>query len=229
MLTSIRNASPLISRAISCAPTVFVAPKVFENALKRGLSDMPVGHDETKLTGADCNIGLQRRRDITLRQDLFLAPACSWDEGVKSGFASSSLADLFKDKKIVLFGVPGAYTGICSQSHVPGYAAKAAEFKAAGVDAVCCVSINDPFTMNAWAEKMGVPSDKVQMLADFNGGWTRSLGLEADLSVALLGMRSQRYSMFIENGLIIKTNIEAAPSDLKVSDADTMLSQLSEK
>jgi len=159
--------------------------------MARGYADVPQGHKDATLTGAAQNISNMRRRDITLRQDLKLAAARSWDEGVSSGFAADSLASLMHGKKIVLFGVPGAFTGVCSQSHVPGYVKLAAEFKKKGVDDIVCVSVNDPFTMKAWAEKMGVDSS-VSFYADVDGSWTRSLGMEKDLSVALLGQRSQR-------------------------------------
>lgn len=192
----------------------------------RGFADVPQGHKDATLTGAAQNISNMRRRDITLRQDLKLAAARSWDEGVSSGFAADSLASLMHGKKIVLFGVPGAFTGVCSQSHVPGYVKLADDFKKKGVDDIVCVSVNDPFTMKAWAEKMGVDSSKVSFFADVDGSWTRSLGLEKDLSVALLGQRSQRYSMLVENGIIIKMMVEESPAELKVTDAETMLASM---
>lgn len=188
--------------------------------------DVPDGHDAESLTGDKCNISMKRRVDITLRQDLKLAEARSWDAGVEGGFAASALGDLFKGKTVVLFGVPGAYTGVCSQAHVPGYASSIAEFKKRGVDFVGCVAPNDPYTMQNWAEKMGVDSSKVTFFGDHDGSWTRALGMEVDLSVALLGVRSHRYSMLIKDGIIIKTNVEEAPSDLKVTDAQTMLKLL---
>jgi len=189
-------------------------------------SDVPEGHDAASLTGDKCNISMKRRVDITLREDVRLAAARTWDQGVEGGFATHALGDLFKDKKVVLFGVPGPYTGVCSSAHVPGYANKSEEFKKRGVDMVGCVSPSDPYTMNAWAKSMGVDESKVTFFGDHNGAWTRALGMDMDLSVALLGVRTQRYSMYIQNGIIIKVNVEEAPSDLKVSDADTMLKQL---
>mmetsp|Transcript_20348 Transcript_20348/g.53217 ORF Transcript_20348/g.53217 Transcript_20348/m.53217 type:complete len:142 (-) Transcript_20348:211-636(-) len=135
---------------------------------------------------------------------------------------------LRQGKKGVLFGVPGAFTGMCSQAHVPGFAKHADAFRSLGVDTIACVSVNDPYTMNNWASKMGVTPDKVAFFGDSDGSFTKALGVEVDLTVAGLGpgLRSNRYSMLVEDGEIVKMNVEEGAGDLKVSDAETLLSQM---
>jgi peroxiredoxin len=134
------------------------------------------------------------------------------------------VADLVKGKKIALFAVPGAFTPTCSAKHLPGYVAKAGELLAKGVDEIWCVSVNDAFVMGAWGrdQKAG---GKVRMLADGAATWTKALGLEMDLTARGMGVRSQRYSAVIDNGVVTKLNIEAA-GKFEVSDVDTMLAQL---
>eukprot|EP00193_Tetraselmis_chui_P002848 CAMPEP_0177769568 /NCGR_PEP_ID=MMETSP0491_2-20121128/10401_1 /TAXON_ID=63592 /ORGANISM="Tetraselmis chuii, Strain PLY429" /LENGTH=190 /DNA_ID=CAMNT_0019286605 /DNA_START=208 /DNA_END=780 /DNA_ORIENTATION=- len=157
-----------------------------------------------------------------------LQPARTWDDGVADGFKAVTSDELFKGKKVVLFGVPGAFTGVCSQAHVPGFASSADAFKALGVDTIACVSVNDAYTMNMWAQKMGVTKEQVSFFGDSDGSFTKSLGLEVDLNAAGLGpgMRSNRYSMLVEDGNIVKMNVEESAGDLKVSDAETLLSQM---
>ena len=134
------------------------------------------------------------------------------------------VADLVKGKKIALFAVPGAFTPTCSAKHLPGYVAKAAELQAKGIDEIWCVSVNDAFVMGAWGRDQKV-AGKVRMLADGAATWTKALGLELDLTARGMGVRSQRYSAVIDDGVVKKLNIEAA-GKFEVSDADTMLAQL---
>ncbi|CAI5983639.1 unnamed protein product [Closterium sp. NIES-65] len=129
-----------------------------------------------------------------------LQKARSWDDGVATNFATSSLADVFKGRKVVIFGVPGAFTGVCSKAHVPGYLAALPELKAKGVDAVLCTAVNDPYTLHAWANQLQA-HDKIDFYADFDGSFHRHLGLQFDCSGALLGMRSNRWAAVVENGL----------------------------
>jgi peroxiredoxin len=131
---------------------------------------------------------------------------------------------LFKDKTVALFAVPGAFTPTCSVKHLPGFKAKAAEFRAKGVDTVACVSVNDVFVMKAWGENQGVGED-VLMLADGNGAFTKAMGLEMDASRFGMGPRSQRYSMLVKDGVIKEINVETG-GEFRVSSAEYMLAQI---
>jgi peroxiredoxin len=135
-----------------------------------------------------------------------------------------TVAELTKGRKVALFAVPGAFTPTCSARHLPGYKEKAAEFRAKGVDAVACVSVNDVFVMDAWGKQQGVGED-VMMLADGNGAFAKAVGLEMDGSGFGMGSRSKRYSMIVEDGVVKQLNVEA-PGEFKVSAADFMLGQL---
>ena len=132
--------------------------------------------------------------------------------------------ELFKGKTVALLAVPGAFTPTCSAKHLPGFKEHATELKAKGVDAIACVSVNDVFVMKAWGADQGVGEDIV-MLADGNGDFTKALGLEMDGSKFGMGMRSQRYSMIVKNGVVETLNVEAG-GEFKVSSADYMLAQL---
>jgi peroxiredoxin len=134
------------------------------------------------------------------------------------------IAALTAGKKVVIFGLPGAYTPTCSAKHVPSYVAKAAEFKAKGVADVVCMSVNDGFVMGAWGREQNVDG-KVRMLGDGSGAFSKALGLELDLVARGMGVRCQRFSMLVEDGIVKTLNIEG-PGKFEVSDADTMLRQL---
>lgn len=136
-----------------------------------------------------------------------------------------AVADAVKGKRVVIFGLPGAYTPTCSAKHVPGYVEKLDQLKAAKVDEVWCVSVNDGFVMAAWgqAEKA---IGKVRMLGDGNAELAKKLGLEQDLSKGGMGTRMQRFSMFVDDGVVKQLNVEAS-GKFEVSDAGTMLKQLS--
>ena len=129
--------------------------------------------------------------------------------------------ELFRGKKVALFAVPGAFTPTCSQRHLPGYVDKAGELKAKGVDQIACLSVNDAFVMGAWGKAQNV-GDKVLMLADGSGDFTRAVDLELDARRAGLGMRSQRYSMLVDNGVVRALNVEK-PGQFEVSSAEAML------
>ena len=126
-------------------------------------------------------------------------------------------------KTIALFAVPGAFTPTCSAKHVPGYVEKFADLKAAGVDEIWCVSVNDAFVMGAWArdQKTG---DKVRMLGDGDAAFAKATGLTLDLNGKGMGLRSNRYSMLVRDGKVVTLNVEA-PGQFAVSDADTLLAQ----
>ena len=126
-------------------------------------------------------------------------------------------------KKIAIFAVPGAYTPTCSVQHVPGYVARASELKAAGVDEIWCVAVNDPFVMGAWGRDQKT-TDKIRMMADGSADFTKAAGLTLDLTARGLGIRSQRYSMLVVDGVVKTLNIEG-PGKFEVSDADTLLAQ----
>jgi len=132
--------------------------------------------------------------------------------------------ELFGGKKVAFFAVPGAFTPTCSQRHLPSYVEKAAQLKAKGVDTIACVAVNDVFVMGAWGKDQNC-GDKVIMLADGSGDFTRAVGLELDATRNGLGKRSQRYSMLVDNGVVKALHVEA-PGKFEVSDADTMLKDL---
>ena len=135
-----------------------------------------------------------------------------------------STDDIFKDKKVVLFAVPGAFTPTCSIKHLPGFVQHIDEIKAKGVDTVVCMAVNDVFVMGAWAKDQGVDG-KILMLSDGSGAFTKALGLELDGSRFGLGQRSQRYSMIVKDGVVKELNVEQG-GEFKVSSADYMLAQL---
>ncbi|XP_047980535.1 peroxiredoxin-2E-1, chloroplastic [Salvia hispanica] len=134
-----------------------------------------------------------------------------------------SVADLTSNKKVILFAVPGAFTPTCSQKHLPGFAAKAADFKAKGVDTIACISVNDAFVMKAWKKGLKI-GDDVLMLSDGNGDFTRAIGCELDLSdkPVGLGVRSRRYAMLVENGVVKLLNLEEGGA-FNVSSAEDLL------
>jgi peroxiredoxin len=143
--------------------------------------------------------------------------------GCSLGPNTFDVAKETKGKTVAIFALPGAYTPTCSAKHVPGYVAKAAELKAAGVDEIWCVSVNDAFVMGAWGRDQKT-AGKVRMMADGSGTFTQAVGLPFDLTEHGMGVRSQRYSMLVKDGVVKTLNVEG-PGKFEVSDADTMLSQ----
>ncbi len=135
-----------------------------------------------------------------------------------------SVAALTQGKRVVFFGLPGAFTPTCSALHVPGFLALADQIKAKGIDEIVCVSVNDAFVMGAWGKDQKV-GDQIRMLGDGSGLWTKALGLEMDLVAKGLGLRCQRFSMLVENGVVTALDIEA-PGKFEVSDAASMLKKL---
>jgi len=131
---------------------------------------------------------------------------------------------LFSGKKVVLFAVPGAFTPTCSAKHLPGFIEKADEIRARGVDTIACVSVNDAFVMDAWGRDRGA-GDKVLMLADGNGDLARALGLDFDGSGIGFGLRSQRYALVAEDG-VVRTLAVEKPMNFEVSSAEAILKQL---
>jgi peroxiredoxin len=144
-------------------------------------------------------------------------------EGCSLGPNTFQVADLVKSKKIVIFGLPGAFTPTCSAKHVPGYVQHAGAFKARGVDEIWCISVNDAFVMGAWGRDQQA-TGIVRMMADGNADYSRALGLSADFSAKNMGTRSQRYSMLVEDGVVTQLNVET--TGFEVSNAEYMLKQL---
>ncbi|XP_073277822.1 peroxiredoxin-2F, mitochondrial [Primulina huaijiensis] len=162
---------------------------------------------------------------ISAAPDVSLQKARTWDEGVSSKFSTTPLKDIFKDKKVVIFGLPGAYTGVCSMQHVPSYKNIIDKFRAKGIDSVICVAVNDPYTINGWAEKLQA-KDAIEFYGDFDGSFHKKLDLVVDLSSALLGPRSHRWSAYVVDGKIKALNVEKAPSEVKVSGGEVILGQI---
>ena len=151
-----------------------------------------------------------------------LMPVGELQELKNGEMTTHKTADLFADKKVVLFAVPGAFTPTCSAAHLPGYVVLADEFKAKGVDAIICLSVNDGFVMNAWGEAQN--AENIMMLADGDGSYTKALGLSMD-TASFGGVRSQRYAMIIDNGVVTSVHIEQ-PKSFEVSKAEVILAQL---
>ena len=155
-----------------------------------------------------------------------LSEATEFDEaaGCPLNPRDISVAEAIKGKKIAIFALPGAYTPTCSAKHVPSYVANYEKLKAKGVDEIWCVATNDAFVMGAWGRTQKTDG-KVRMLADGSVLWTKALGLELDLTARNMGVRSNRYSMLVENGIVKQLNVEG-PGKFEVSDAQTMLKQM---
>ncbi|MEO8196855.1 MAG: peroxiredoxin [Thermoanaerobaculia bacterium] len=134
--------------------------------------------------------------------------AALWTASAQGG-EKVAAGEYFAGRKILLFGLPGAFTPTCSEIHLPGYIAKAKELRAAGVDAIACLSVNDPYVMAAWGEAAGA-SGKVDLLADANGELARALGLEVDLAAGGLGKRCRRFAAVVDNGVFTMLAIEPA-------------------
>ena len=141
------------------------------------------------------------------------------------GPAAKTTDDLFKGRKIVLFAVPGAFTPTCHKNHLPGYLAKAEEIKAKGIDAIVVTSTNDVFVMDAWAKATG-GAGVIEFLSAGNGEFAKEIGLSMDGSGFGMGIRSQRYSMLVDNGVVKALNVEEAAGKADRSGAETMLGQL---
>ena len=135
-----------------------------------------------------------------------------------------STDEIFGGKKVVLFAVPGAFTPTCSAKHLPGFVEKAAQIKGKGVDTVACLAVNDAFVMGAWGKQQNADG-KVMMLADGNGDFTKAVDLELDARANGLGLRSKRYAMVVDNGVVKTLNVEN-PGAFEVSSAEAILKAL---
>jgi len=145
-------------------------------------------------------------------------------DGCAVGPNPVKIEDLTKGRKVAIFGVPGAFTPTCSAKHVPSYLANYDKLKAKGVDTIVCMSVNDAFVMGAWAKDQKT-GGKIRMMGDGSGQYTKALGLELDLVARGMGVRCQRFSALVDNGVVKTLNVEA-PGKYEVSGAETMLSQL---
>jgi peroxiredoxin (alkyl hydroperoxide reductase subunit C) len=132
------------------------------------------------------------------------------------------ILEILKDKKVILFGLPGAFTSVCSARHLPGYVSSHEAYKSKGIDNIICVSVNDPFVMNAWGKSHNV-GDKVTMMADPFLNFTKSIGAEVDKSARGLGIRSNRYTMLIDNLKVIKIQEEQDTGACEISSAQSFL------
>lgn len=151
-------------------------------------------------------------------------PAATFKAMTDEGPVDIASEALFAGRKVALFSVPGAFTPTCSARHLPGFVDKADEIRAKGVDEIVCTAVNDAFVMGAWGKSAGADG-KVSMLADGNGDFVRAIGLEMDGRGFGLGMRGQRFSMIVEDGVVTTLNVEQ-PRDFQVSSAEHMLGQL---
>jgi len=144
--------------------------------------------------------------------------------GCSIGPNSFHVEEVVRGKKLAIFGLPGAFTPTCSAKHVPGYVEQADALKAKGIDEIWCVSVNDPFVMGAWGREQHT-AGKVRMMGDGSADFTKKLGLELDLTARGMGIRSQRYSMLVDDGVVKQLNVDLG-GKFEVSDAATMLKQL---
>jgi peroxiredoxin len=151
-------------------------------------------------------------------------PSVTLTEATAEGPRPVTTDEFFKGKKVALFAVPGAFTPTCSAKHLPGFKQQSEEIRGKGVDVIACISVNDAFVMRAWGEDQAV-GDDIVMLADGGADFSRAIGLEFDASKFGMGLRSQRYSMIVDDGVVTQLNIEA-PGEFKVSAADYLLTQL---
>lgn len=149
-------------------------------------------------------------------------PTATLSELGEEGMVTHNTEELFANKRVVLFAVPGAFTPTCSEAHLPGYVVLADDIKAKGIDIIACVSVNDAFVMQAWGEAQN--ATEIMMLADGDASFTKALGLEMD-TVTFGGIRSQRYAMVIENGVVTQLNVQE-PKQFEASKAETILAAL---
>lgn len=152
-------------------------------------------------------------------------PSVTLTHMTADGPAGISTDEMFAGKKVVLFALPGAFTPTCSAKHVPGFLANAGAIAGKGVDTIACLSVNDAFVMGAWSKDQNV-GDKILMLADGSAEFTKAVGLELDLAAHGMGVRSKRYAMIVEDGVVKALHVEDAPPALTVSSAESILAEL---
>lgn len=150
-------------------------------------------------------------------------PNVAMNEMTSDGPAELSSEELFGGKKVVLFALPGAFTPTCSKAHLPGFVANADTIKAKGVDEIVCVSVNDAWVMDAWGKQQN--AEEIRMVADGSANFTQAVGLGLDRTAAGMGMRSQRYAMIVEDGVVTALHVEE-PGKLEKSSAEAILALL---
>jgi glutaredoxin/glutathione-dependent peroxiredoxin len=149
-------------------------------------------------------------------------PEAKFTTMTPSGAAAKTTSEIFGGKTIVLFAVPGAFTPTCHRNHLPGFLENAEAFLAKGVDQIVCTAVNDIHVLSAWAKATGA-QDKILFLADGNGDFAKALGLELDGSPNNMGIRSKRYAMLVEDGVVKVLNVEDAPGKAEISGARALL------
>ena len=149
-------------------------------------------------------------------------PSATFKTMTANGIVDVTTDSLFEGRKVAVFGLPGAYTPVCSAQHLPGYVEQAANLREAGFAEIACISVNDPFVMDTWAKEHGA-TGKVTMLCDVDGSFTRAIGLVADLAKYGLPGRSERYSMVVDGGVVKKLEVEKTVFDHDATSAACML------
>ncbi len=152
-------------------------------------------------------------------------PGATLKTRLEDGPANITTDEIFAGRKVVLFGVPGAFTPTCSMNHLPGYLEHGDAIRAKGVDTIAVVAANDVHVMNAWRKSVEA-GDRILFLADGNADFIRALGLDMDMSAAGMGTRSKRFSMIVENGVVKALNVEDSPGKAETSGAAALLEQL---
>lgn len=142
------------------------------------------------------------------------------------GPQSVTMAEKLTDRKVVIFGLPGAFTGTCSTAHVPSFMITADAFKAKGVDEIICISVNDPFVMKAWSDATQAGDAGITMLGDAESEFTTAIGMNFSAGPVGFVNRSKRYSMLVENGVVTVLNTEASPGECEISAGETLLEQM---
>ncbi|MFL6581036.1 MAG: peroxiredoxin [Burkholderiales bacterium] len=166
---------------------------------------------------------------MTIKVGDKLPPGTLWEfieeetPGCSIGPNAFKVEDIVRGKRIAVLGLPGAYTPTCSAKHLPGFVRLADEFRKKKIDEIWCLSVNDAFVMGAWGKEQGAKG-KVRMMADGSGQYSKALGLEFDLTARGMGVRSQRYSMLVVDGVVKALNLDQ-PGKFEVSDAETLLKQ----
>ena len=151
-------------------------------------------------------------------------PEATFTVPTPEGLKQMQTAEIFAGKRVALFAVPGAFTPTCHKNHLPGFVKNAAAIKAKGVNTIAVTGVNDVFVMDAWKKASG--GEAIEFLADGSGNWAKALGLTADLTERGLGVRSQRYAMVVDDGVVKTLNVEDAPGKAEISGADNLLKSI---